>query len=194
MRILTTFCLVAFMSLPAFANPVGTPAADTKSATAKPKVQFETSLGNFTVELDPVKAPITVKNFLSYVDQGFYAGTIFHRVMRNFMIQGGGFNQQMVKKPTQSPIKLEARNGLSNLRGTIAMARTNNPNSATSQFFINVVNNRRLDNAGGGYAAFGRVIEGMETVDKIRNVQTKRMGMHTNAPVQQVIIKSAKRL
>jgi peptidyl-prolyl cis-trans isomerase A (cyclophilin A) len=161
---------------------------------AAPRVRFETSLGGFTVQLNPEKAPVTVKNFLSYVDSGFYSGTIFHRVISSFMIQGGGFNESMAKKPTEAPIQLEAGRGLSNLRGTIAMARTSNPNSATSQFFINVVNNRNLDRLGGGYAVFGEVIEGMDVVDKIRAVPTAPRGMHRDVPVTHVVIKSAKRL
>ena len=160
----------------------------------KPKVKFSTNQGDFIVELDAEKAPVTVKNFMSYVDSGFYSDTIFHRVISNFMIQGGGFTADMNKKTTKAPIVLESRNGLSNLRGTIAMARTNNPNSATSQFFINVQNNRNLDSFGGGYAVFGKVIEGMETVDKIRNIQTAPKAGHRNVPVDLVVINSATRL
>ena len=182
------------------AKTIGTPAPAAKEAQPepktdpKPKVKFSTNMGDFIVELDAEKAPVTVKNFMAYVDGGFYANTIFHRVISNFMIQGGGFTADMNKKTTQAPIVLEARNGLSNLRGTIAMARTNNPNSATSQFFINVQNNRNLDSFGGGYAVFGKVIEGMETVDKIRNVQTAPKAGHRNVPVDTVVIKSATRL
>ena len=164
------------------------------AAPAKPRVKFETTLGSFVVELNPENAPVTVKNFLSYVNAGFYNGLIFHRVIANFMIQGGGFSPDMKKKPTNDPIILESNKGLSNLRGSIAMARTSNPNSATSQFFINVVNNRNLDNYAGGYAVFGQVIEGMETVDKIRVVQTKPMAGHRDVPVTPVVIQSAKAL
>ena len=159
-----------------------------------PRVKITTNLGSFTVELNPEKAPITVKNFLAYVDEGYYSGTIFHRVISGFMIQGGGFTEDMKKKKTKAPIVLEAKKGLSNLRGTIAMARTSNPNSATSQFFINVVNNRNLDSYGGGYAVFGKVIEGMEVVDQIRAVKTAPRRMHRDVPVVAVVIKSATRL
>ncbi|MAD61102.1 MAG: peptidylprolyl isomerase [Myxococcales bacterium] len=170
------------------------PAKPAVKVDLKPKVKFSTNMGDFIVELDAEKAPITVKNFMAYVDGGFYTNTIFHRVISNFMIQGGGFTADMNKKTTKAPIVLESRNGLSNLRGTIAMARTNNPNSATSQFFINVQNNRNLDSFGGGYAVFGKVTEGMETVDKIRNIQTAPKAGHRNVPVDQVDIKSATRL
>ena len=182
------------------AKTIGVPAAPEEAAKPavkvdlKPKVKFSTNMGDFIVELDAEKAPITVKNFMAYVDGGFYTNTIFHRVISNFMIQGGGFTADMNKKTTKAPIVLESRNGLSNLRGTIAMARTNNPNSATSQFFINVQNNRNLDSFGGGYAVFGKVTEGMETVDKIRNVQTAPKAGHRNVPVNQVVINSATRL
>lgn len=169
-----------------------TPAEPAKPAA--PRVRFETSLGSFTVQLNPEKAPISVKNFLSYVDSGFYTGTIFHRVISSFMIQGGGFNEAMAKKPTEAPIQLETGKGLSNLRGTIAMARTSDPNSATSQFFINVVDNGNLDSLGGGYAVFGEVIEGMDVIDQIRAVPTAPKGMHRDVPVTQVVIKSATRL
>jgi peptidyl-prolyl cis-trans isomerase A (cyclophilin A) len=164
----------------------GAPEAAAKQAN--PQVIFKTSHGDFVVELNPEKAPITVKNFLSYVDSGYYSGTIFHRVISSFMIQGGGFTPDMNKKATQAPIVLESKKGLSNLRGTIAMARTNNPNSATSQFFINVVNNRNLDSYGGGYAVFGKVISGMETVDKIRAVRTAPRSGHRDVPVENVVI------
>jgi peptidyl-prolyl cis-trans isomerase A (cyclophilin A) len=172
---------------------VAVPASATKKSSA-PRVRFETSMGAFTLELNPTKAPITVKNFLSYVDEGYYAGTVFHRVISNFMIQGGGFTEDMNKKKTKAPIKLETGRGLSNMRGTIAMARTNNPNSATSQFFVNVKNNRNLDAMGGGYAVFGKVIEGMDIIDNIRKVKTGRKGPHGNVPLKTVVIKSATRL
>jgi peptidyl-prolyl cis-trans isomerase A (cyclophilin A) len=160
----------------------------------KPVVVIETSMGNITVELDPAKAPITVENYLKYVDAGFYDGTIFHRVMPDFMIQGGGMLPNMKEKDTNPPIKLEAKNGLSNKRGTIAMARTSDPNSATSQFFINHADNENLDTYGGGYAVFGRVTEGMDVVDKIAQVRTTNKGPHQNVPVEPVTIKSIKRL
>jgi cyclophilin family peptidyl-prolyl cis-trans isomerase len=161
---------------------------------AKPVVVIETSMGNITVELDPTKAPITVENYLKYVDAKFYDGTIYHRVMPGFMIQGGGMLPNMREKGTNPPIKLEAKNGLSNKRGTIAMARTNDPNSATAQFFINLVDNDFLDGSGGGYAVFGRVTEGLDVVDKIAQVRTATKGQHENVPVDSVTIKSIKRL
>ncbi|MFQ5414669.1 MAG: peptidylprolyl isomerase [Phycisphaerae bacterium] len=164
-----------------------------------PRVKMETSLGNIVLELDAEKAPITVVNFLRYAEDKFYDGTVFHRVMNTFMIQGGGFTTDMDKKTDglRSPIKLEAQNGLSNTRGTIAMARTNLPDSATSQFFINVVDNKRLDTGGGGYAVFGKVVEGMDTVDKIRDTE---VGTHPKygggrqpvVPVEAVVIKSVR--
>jgi cyclophilin family peptidyl-prolyl cis-trans isomerase len=162
--------------------------------TSKPKVKFKTNLGEFIVELNPEKAPITVKNFMGYVDAGFYSNTIFHRVISSFMIQGGGFTSDMNKKATNAPIVLESKNGLSNVRGTIAMARTGNPNSATSQFFINVVHNRNLDNFGGGYAVFGEVISGLKVIDKIRAVKTASKSRHKDVPVDTVVIESATRL
>ncbi len=159
------------------------------------KVKLETSMGDIAIELNEEAAPITVKNFLRYVEEGFYDGTIFHRVIPNFMIQGGGFTAEMVRKETHAPIANEARNGLKNDRGTIAMARTNNPDSATAQFFINHKNNNSLnyaENRNPGYTVFGKVIEGMETVDKIAAVKTAtQMGMG-DVPVEPVVIKSAK--
>ncbi len=157
-----------------------------------PVVVIQTNLGNITVELDPAKAPISVKNFLGYVDEGFYSGTIFHRVIKNFMIQGGGLTADMQGKDTKAPIRNEATNGLSNVRGTIAMARTPEVNSATSQFFINTVdNNQVLDHRGMtpkdfGYAVFGKVIDGMDVVDKIAATPTKP----GDVPEQTVLIKA----
>jgi len=161
--------------------------------TAAPKVKLSTSMGDITLELYPDKAPKTVENFLQYVKDKHYEGTVFHRVMDGFMIQGGGFTEQMQQKPTRSPIALEAGNGLKNDRGTIAMARTNAPNSATSQFFINVVNNNSLNAPmpdGYGYAVFGKVIAGMETVDKIRLIATGSKGGHANVPLTPIFITS----
>jgi peptidyl-prolyl cis-trans isomerase A (cyclophilin A) len=183
-------CLVA-LSLCGF-TAAGASAADDKD---HPQVVLETNFGNITVELDRAKAPISVENYLKYVDSGHYNGTIFHRVMPDFMIQGGGFTEQMVEKPTSPPIKNEAGNGLSNLRGTIAMARTPALDSATSQFFINLFDtNKRLDTLGGGYAVFGKVIAGMDVVDKIAKVETTTKGPHEDVPVKPVVIKSAKRV
>jgi cyclophilin family peptidyl-prolyl cis-trans isomerase len=162
---------------------------------ANPVVVMETSMGTVKIELFEDQAPITVKNFLSYVDDKHYDGTIFHRVIKNFMVQGGGFSPGMREKETKQPIKNEAGNGLSNQRGTIAMARTNDPDSATAQFFINVVDNKGLDRNGGsaGYAVFGRVTEGLDVVDKIREVKTGRSGPHGDVPTEDVVIKSVKR-
>lgn len=161
----------------------------------KDMVKLETSMGDIVIELDKAAAPVTVKNFLTYVEEGFYDGTIFHRVIANFMIQGGGFTAQMSQKQTNPPIVNEASNGLKNDRGTISMARTNNPDSATSQFFINHKNNDNLNYIEGrspGYAVFGKVTIGMDVVDAIAAVKTTvRMGM-PDVPVEPVVIKLAK--
>jgi peptidyl-prolyl cis-trans isomerase A (cyclophilin A) len=159
-----------------------------------PQVRFVTSLGDFTVELYPAKAPETVKNFLQYVKDKHYDGTVFHRVIDGFMIQGGGFNAEMQQKSTRAPIVLESKNGLKNERGTLAMARTGIPDSATAQFFINVVDNGNLDAPrpdGHGYAVFGKVIAGMDVIDKIRAVPVGNRGMHQNVPTMAVVIRSA---
>ena len=159
------------------------------------KVKLATSMGDIVIQLDPEKAPKTVDNFLKYVKAGHYNGTIFHRVIPNFMIQGGGMTPDMNEKPTNPPIALEARNGLVNQRGTIAMARTADPNSATAQFFINVKDNEFLDaekaRDGNGYAVFGKVVSGMDVVDKIRVVPTGNKGPHDDVPTTPVIIKKA---
>ena len=163
----------------------------------KPIVVLETSMGPITIELDQAKAPITVENFLKYVDTGFYDNLIFHRVMEGFMIQGGGMDDKMREKDTLGEIKSEAGNGLKNARGTIAMARKGNPNSATAQFFINLVDNSRNLGPGGvdayGYTVFGKVTEGMETVDKIAKVATAQRAGQGDVPTQPVTIRSAKR-
>ncbi|MCX5635719.1 MAG: peptidylprolyl isomerase [Planctomycetota bacterium] len=159
------------------------------------KVKLETSMGDIVIELNEKAAPVTVKNFLRYAEEGFYDGTIFHRVIPNFMIQGGGFKSDMQQKKTHEPIVNEAKNGLKNDRGTIAMARTNDPNSATAQFFINHKNNDFLNYAGmqnPGYAVFGKVIEGMDVVDKIAAVKTSQKGPQSDVPVEPVVIKSAR--
>ena len=155
------------------------------------KVRLATSAGDIVVELDAAKAPKTVENFLSYVRARHYDGTVFHRVIDGFMIQGGGMDARLNEKPTRAPIRLEAGNGLSNVRGSIAMARTASPDSATAQFFINVVDNPRLDSYGGGYAVFGRVVEGLDVVDRIKAVPTQGGGMHQNVPVTPVTINKA---
>ena len=157
-----------------------------------PIVVMETSMGKIEISLDQEKAPVTVKNFLAYTKSGFYDDTIFHRVINGFMIQGGGFTKDMSQKSTQTPIVNESSNGLSNSRGTIAMARTNAPNSATSQFFINLVDNTFLNGSSSrpGYAVFGRVVSGMDVVDKIASVRTGRKGMHGDVPEMSITIKS----
>jgi cyclophilin family peptidyl-prolyl cis-trans isomerase len=158
-------------------------------------VELETSKGNIVIELNEQVAPVTVKNFLGYVEAGFYDGTIFHRVIPGFMIQGGGLTKQMIEKKTRDPIINEARNGLSNKRGTISMARSNNPNSATAQFFINHRDNDFLDyidDSKPGYAAFGKVTEGMDVVDAIAEVETTTRNGMDDVPVEPVIIISAK--
>ena len=170
------------------------PAAKPASAPAGPRISFETSMGTFVLELNPTDAPLTTKNFLSYVEEGFYNGIIFHRVIPNFMIQGGGFelvDGMGTQKKTKAPIKNEGKNGLKNLRGAISMARTKDADTATTQFFINVVDNRNLDAMGGGYAVFGKVVKGIEVVDAIRYVPTRPHSGQPNAPVEPVIIKKA---
>lgn len=160
-----------------------------------PQVVMETSLGNVKLELFEKEAPISVKNFLEYAGSGFYNGTIFHRVIAGFMIQGGGFTTDFHQKPTRGAIKNEAANGLKNQRGTLAMARTGAPDSATSQFFINVVDNGMLNRPnpdGHGYAVFGRVVEGMDVVDRIRAVKTGFYRGFQDVPQEQVVIKSMK--
>jgi cyclophilin family peptidyl-prolyl cis-trans isomerase len=158
-------------------------------------VLMKTSMGDIRLELYPEQAPVTVQNFLDYANDGFYDGTIFHRVISHFMIQGGGFTPDMQKKPTREPIVNEAANGLSNRRGTIAMARLPQPHSATAQFFINVQNNMNLDYQGEhnwGYAVFGKVTEGMDVVDDIRFVQTTRVGQFSDVPAEAVIIEEVR--
>jgi peptidyl-prolyl cis-trans isomerase A (cyclophilin A) len=155
------------------------------------KVKLDTSMGVVVIELDAAKAPKTVDNFVQYVKAKHYDGTVFHRVIDGFMVQGGGMKADMSEKPTRPPIVLEAGNGLSNQRGAIAMARTANPNSATAQFFINVADNPRLDSAGGGYAVFGKVTEGMDVIDRIKAVPVADKAGHQNVPVEPVLIKKA---
>lgn len=167
------------------------PAAFAAQAT---QVKVDTNMGAFVIELNAKAAPKTVENFLAYVRSGFYKNTLFHRVIPNFMIQGGGFVMGMEEKDTRAPIALESRNGLSNVRCTIAMARTNDPNSATSQFFINVRDNRFLDanqaQDGNGYAVFGKVVSGMSTVDAIARVKTHSVGYYDDVPIRDVVIKN----
>jgi cyclophilin family peptidyl-prolyl cis-trans isomerase len=162
-------------------------------------VVIDTSYGEIKLELDEQKAPLSVKNFLTYADKGFYNGTIFHRVIKDFMIQGGGMNAELAQKPTDAPIKNEADNGLKNLRGTIAMARTNVVDSATSQFFINTKDNAFLDHRdkspqGYGYAVFGKVVSGIDVVDKIGNAPTGMRNRFRDVPVETVTIKDVRRV
>lgn len=174
------------------------PASETSETSSNPRVVFETTKGTFTAEIYEDKAPKTAANFLNYVDAGFYDGTIFHRVIPQFMAQGGGFTPDMTKKDTRAPIPNEANNGLKNERGTLAMARTGNPHSATAQFFVNVVPNPSLDHRsedvrGWGYAVFGRVVDGMDVVDAIVSVPTTRRNGMGDVPVEPVVIRSARR-
>jgi len=162
------------------------------------QIIIDTNLGKMTAELDAEKAPVTVSNMLAYVDAQFYDATIFHRVIDGFMIQGGGFTREMVQKKTNAPIKNEADNGLSNTRGTLAMARTMVVDSATSQFFINLIDNHFLDfkaktDSGWGYCVFGKIVDGMDVVDKIAKVQTGFSERHQNVPVEPVVINSIRR-
>ncbi|MDE2369353.1 MAG: peptidyl-prolyl cis-trans isomerase [Burkholderiales bacterium] len=181
--------------------PEAAPASAPASAPAQPtqpsgpKVDLETSMGTIVIELDPEKAPKTVANFLKYVRAGHYNGVIFHRVIDGFMIQTGGYKADLSEKPTRPPIPLESRNGLSNQRGSVAMARTAIPDSATSQFFINVADNVGLDQAnsrdGQGYAVFGHVVQGMDVVDRIRAVETRSVSVFQNLPVKTITINKA---
>ena len=162
-------------------------------ASAAPSVEMQTSLGRMVIELDAGKAPVTVANFLKYAKEGHYDGTIFHRVIDGFMIQGGGYAPSMEEKKTGQPIRNESQNGLKNLRGTIAMARRPDPDSATAQFFINHRDNTGLDfPLNGGYAVFGKLIQGLDVLDKIARVPTGNRGMHQNVPVEPVVIVSIK--
>jgi len=160
-------------------------------------VKFETSLGDFVIALDAAKAPVTVANFLQYVDDGHFDGTVFHRVIPGFVIQGGGMTADMSQKPTRKPIENEATNGLKNLRGTLSMARTNDVNSATSQFFVNLADNAFLDHQGPrnfGYAVFGKVVEGMDVIDAIAAVKTGRKRGHDDVPLEPVTVHAARRV
>ncbi|MCD2514555.1 peptidylprolyl isomerase [Comamonas endophytica] len=183
------------LALTGLALSAGLLAAGGAAAQAAPQVELKTSQGAIVLQLDPAKAPKTVANFLQYVNSKHYDGTVFHRVIDGFMIQGGGFTADLQQKPTQPPIPLEASNGLKNDRYTVAMARTGNPNSATAQFFINVADNAMLNAPqpdGHGYAVFGKVVKGTEVVDKIRAVATGNRGMHQNVPMSPVTILSAR--
>jgi cyclophilin family peptidyl-prolyl cis-trans isomerase len=168
----------------------------TSYASTPVVVVVETNMGTIEIQLNSEKAPLTVRNFLQYVDQKFYDGLIFHRVIDGFMIQGGGFDDKMIQKKTNEPVKNEASNGLKNEAGTIAMARTSDPHSGTSQFFINVSNNSSLDYPspdGHGYAVFGKVISGMHVVNRIKSLKTAYLHGHQNVPMDTVLIKTIKR-
>jgi len=205
-HIFCAFALFAPLALIAAEQPAKKTEAQPKPAATEiaapannPKVLLHTSMGDIKVELYPDKAPKTVENFLQYVKEGFYDGTVFHRVIGNFMIQGGGMTKDLVEKRKHAPIRNEANNGVSNLRGTIAMARTPDPNSAAAQFFINVADNKALDykaDANGvvswGYCVFGKVVEGMDTVDKIKAVETGPQGpLQSDVPKTPIVIEKA---
>ncbi|THF62510.1 peptidylprolyl isomerase [Pseudothauera rhizosphaerae] len=165
------------------------------AGAANPQVELDTTQGRIVLELYPDKAPKTVANFLEYVSSGYYDGTVFHRVIDGFMVQGGGFDAQMNQKTTRAPIENEARNGLKNVAGSIAMARTQAPHSASSQFFINLVNNESLDYPsfdGWGYAVFGKVTQGLDVVQKIGKLPVRNVGFHQNVPAEHVIVKRAR--
>jgi peptidyl-prolyl cis-trans isomerase B (cyclophilin B) len=181
--------LLCFAMQPAHSQP-----NNLSTQGKKTMIKLHTTLGAITLQLDAEKAPLSVANFIEYVNSGFYDGTIFHRVMDNFMIQGGGFEPGMKQKPTNAPVKNEAANGLKNEKYTVAMARTSDPHSATAQFFINATNNDFLDypgQDGWGYCVFGKVVEGMDVVDAIRKVKTGNSGFHQNVPKEDVVITKA---
>ncbi len=191
--------ITLFMATNALAQPDSNANPKSEATKQNPQVLFETNVGNFVMELYPDKAPNTVKNFLTYVNDGFYNGTIFHRVIPNFMIQGGGFDENLQKKPTRPPISNEADNGLRNTVGTVAMARTSKPHTATSQFFINVAKNGFLDyrektDRAWGYAVFGRIIKGMKTVNKIRTIPTGKTKGMIDVPKKTVTIIKAEQI
>jgi peptidyl-prolyl cis-trans isomerase A (cyclophilin A) len=203
-QLLCAFALIVPLSMAAAQQPAAKPAksaAPEVSAAESPKVLLHTSQGDITVELNAAKAPKTVDNFLQYVKEGFYDGTVFHRVIPKFMAQGGGWTKDLQRKRAHAPIHNEANNGLSNLRGTIAMARTQDPNSAAAEFFINLVDNKRLDYvadassanpASWGYCVFGKVVSGMDTVDKIAAIETGAQGpFQSDVPKTPVIIEKA---
>lgn len=193
MKVLTRIALFCSLLVLSF----GQVSADTSADMNHPRVRLVTTLGDIIIELDREKAPKSVENFLTYVNEGFYDGTIFHRVIDGFMVQGGGFTQDLQKNPTRAPIENEADNGLRNLRGTVAMARTNDPHSATAQFFINVADNGFLDHRsptprGWGYAVFGKIVEGLDVVNKIRKTPTGSGGpFRQDVPRTAIIIEKA---
>ncbi|USX24918.1 peptidylprolyl isomerase [Oxalobacteraceae bacterium OTU3CINTB1] len=190
-KLMTMFAGVALSGAALAAGPA-TKASVPASPTAQ--VEIKTTMGDIVVELDREKAPKSVENFLGYVKSGFYKGTIFHRVIDGFMIQGGGFDEKLVQKKTNKPVPIESQNGLTNVTYSLAMARTGDPNSATSQFFINVADNEALNYPGRdgfGYTVFGKVIQGQEVVDKIKGVLVDDKGIFQNIPVIPVVVKSA---
>jgi cyclophilin family peptidyl-prolyl cis-trans isomerase len=191
--------IVAVACAAAQAEETNTAPAAGGEGNGMPQVQLTTSMGSIVIKLNPDAAPKTVENFLAYVEDDHYDGTIFHRVIDGFMIQGGGFTEAFRQKPTKDPVPNEAHNGLKNQKGTVAMARTSDVDSATAQFFINVSDNAFLDHRsktpqGYGYCVFGKVVDGMEVVDKIRAVQTGSRGPYQDVPVEPVLIESAERL
>ena len=195
MRSLVLVGMLPLVCLSAQAAPpsTSTPKQGVTSMSTNPRVKMTTSLGDIVITLDAAKAPKTVANFLAYVNDGFYNGTIFHRVIDGFMVQGGGFTSGLKQKPTKANVENEANNGLKNNKYTLAMARTNEPHSATAQFFINVANNDFLNHTaptsqGWGYAVFGEVTEGKEVVDKMRAVATANSGFHQNVPTTDLVI------
>ena len=191
-KLMTMFAGVALSGAALAATPAANSAA--AGATATPQVEIKTTMGDIVVELDREKAPKSVENFLGYVKSGFYKGTIFHRVIDGFMIQGGGFDEKLKQKKVNKPVPIESQNGLTNVTYSLAMARTGDPNSATSQFFINVADNEALNYPGRdgfGYTVFGKVIQGQEVVDKIKGVLVDDKGIFQNIPVIPVVIKSA---
>lgn len=189
---LSLAAVVAVLALGSVSLSAQTP-APAPAAKPYPRVALDTSKGKIVVELFPDKAPLTVANFLQYVKSGFYDGVIFHRVIPDFMVQTGGFTPDMKQKPTKGQISNESKNGLSNERGTLAMARLSEPHTASSQFFINLKGNRSLDHSprGWGYTVFGKVVEGMEVVDSIATVRTATKGQHGDVPVEPILIKKA---
>lgn len=191
-KLMTMFAGVALSGAALAATPAAN--ATAAGATATPQVEIKTTMGDIVVELDREKAPKSVENFLGYVKSGFYKGTIFHRVIDGFMIQGGGFDEKLKQKKVNKPVPIESQNGLTNVTYSLAMARTGDPNSATSQFFINVADNEALNYPGRdgfGYTVFGKVIQGQEVVDKIKGVLVDDKGIFQNIPVIPVVIKSA---
>ncbi len=196
MRLLKQLCLLLATTAPLMLAYPAQAAKTDKPKGTNPVVRMTTSLGVIEVELDAERAPVTTENFLRYAREGFYDGTLFHRVIPGFMIQGGGFAPHMKRKQTRDPINNEAHNGLKNVRGAIAMARTADPHSATSQFFINTVDNENLNHtgktgAGWGYAVFGKIIKGMDVVTKIQNQPTTTVGPYRDVPTTDVVIEKA---